>query len=773
MDSNAPLFLFVVRSTILVVIGYGVIYTLLRFFKVAVPYWQRLGALTVLLLGWLGFGYAINIPEHNMGWHISSPPPLPFQITSATQMHALPVADRINLSEDTPLVYANIDYDIPVIDMAEEIKLFSVNEAVELTETYTPEQVEYNTLAEHAETSVPPKGDVIDELEAAIAANLAAPNDAADDTAGFVSNTNVSVTATGAISDRIGVIFMWLKVIFVITYFGGMSVVLLRIRHSYKRFQDAVSDTESAPSEWENQWQEILTQNNCQRVKIPMRVTDAVGPALVQQFSGCTLVVPRWYWEKLDAESRAVVLRHELAHYLRKDGIKSLLVRLLALPQWFNPLTWRAVRRFDEAAEWACDEWAIGGDQDNLSIFAEALVTFSELASTREAAAFQSAFAGKRKPSIRISRLVELADNTLNKENNIMKKITILTAICLLLLIGIFQIKLVAVEETQNTEAQNVTETATPQAAQDSYFPPEVQNFPSPATVSLTKTEANEIDKMINNAEVLIKYKLVNVEPMLFNNNLNEFFSDKFVILLKNEKGVFHPVERDDIHFDSGVTFDSKEFYILSTLDTHRKIKAFLTKLEKEITDIQGEQAAEAGYQYPAPQVNDTPKNTELFVCDYSLRTNPELIMRTVARVLPECKITLDNTTNSLIIIAPEDVHDKVASLIKKLEEDFLANANKVVDSPTTDTMQTLDQIFMQEVTSNADATSDVEKRKREVKAQVEQAVKNIEKAQHVEMIIREAQAKQAAADTQDSYFPPDVQYFPSPATVSLTKTEA
>jgi hypothetical protein len=37
---------------------------------------------------------------------------------------------------------------------------------------------------------------------------------------------------------------------------------------------------------------------------------------------------------------------------------KSLVVRLLALPHWFNPVGWLAVRRFEEAGEWACDRAA-------------------------------------------------------------------------------------------------------------------------------------------------------------------------------------------------------------------------------------------------------------------------------------------------------------------------------------------------------------------------------------------------------------------------------
>jgi hypothetical protein len=63
-------------------------------------------------------------------------------------------------------------------------------------------------------------------------------------------------------------------------------------------------------------------------------------------------------WSAISGDGRESILRHELAHLRRRDLQKSVLVRIAALPQWFNPLVRLAVRRFDEAGEWACDEAA-------------------------------------------------------------------------------------------------------------------------------------------------------------------------------------------------------------------------------------------------------------------------------------------------------------------------------------------------------------------------------------------------------------------------------
>ena len=96
------------------------------------------------------------------------------------------------------------------------------------------------------------------------------------------------------------------------------------------------------------------------RRPIPLRVTDQLGPMLCRLPAGYRLIVPAWLWQRLDPSERQAILRHELAHFTRGDLWKSLAIRALALPHWFNPFAWWAVRTFDECGEWACDDVATG-----------------------------------------------------------------------------------------------------------------------------------------------------------------------------------------------------------------------------------------------------------------------------------------------------------------------------------------------------------------------------------------------------------------------------
>ena len=132
-------------------------------------------------------------------------------------------------------------------------------------------------------------------------------------------------------------------------------------------------------------------------------------------------------------------MRHELAHLRRGDLLKSILVRLLMLPHWFNPLAWLAVRRFDEAAEWACDEAAKGADFEGCRAYAAALLQLDAACGPR--LSFHAAAPG-RGLSLRVQRLL----NPQVKEDSIMKKTTILAVALGLALVCLVRLDLVAKE---------------------------------------------------------------------------------------------------------------------------------------------------------------------------------------------------------------------------------------------------------------------------------------------------------------------------------------
>ncbi|HLA84977.1 MAG TPA: polysaccharide biosynthesis/export family protein [Thermoguttaceae bacterium] len=157
---------------------------------------------------------------------------------------------------------------------------------------------------------------------------------------------------------------------------AGLFVALLRWLAGYVRSIRRMS-TALAPDEASlHQWRALLTEHGVTR-DIPLRLTDNLGPLLCRWPDGYELVVPAALWSSLAPSARASIMRHELAHYQRGDVWKSLAMRLAALPHWFNPVAWRAVRRFDEAAEWACDEAAVAGERKHTD-YARTLLALAE-----------------------------------------------------------------------------------------------------------------------------------------------------------------------------------------------------------------------------------------------------------------------------------------------------------------------------------------------------------------------------------------------------------
>ena len=249
----------------------------------------------------------------------------------------------------------------------------------------------------------------------------------------------------------------------------GMIVTLLRWLLGYVRSLRSMSTALQPDDVSARQWQTLLAEQGIDR-EIPLRLTENMGPLLCRWPDGYELVVPAKLWESLSPSVRLSVMRHELAHYQRGDVWKSLVMRILALPHWFNPAAWWAVRRFEEAAEWACDEAAIGND-----------VRSTDYARTLLAIAEASLGAGSCHPSMsrlnlsaRIRRLV----TSQTRKDSIMKKTTLTTLAILLLAFCLVRIELVAKTPTTETTTQVTAESSDQNASTETQAPPENKSAP-------------------------------------------------------------------------------------------------------------------------------------------------------------------------------------------------------------------------------------------------------------------------------------------------------
>ena len=171
-----------------------------------------------------------------------------------------------------------------------------------------------------------------------------------------------SQTILPQIQPRVDEPLMWQRhgkqAVFVLWLLGTMVVLGLYLKRYFSLIAHTPLGSVPESTVWKKEWCEAADTIST-RKNVHFRVTHSVGPLLCFVPFIYLVLVPKVLWTRLSREDRLAILRHELAHLKHGDLWKNLLIRIFALPQWFNPLVWLAVRRFEEAGEWSCDEAVI------------------------------------------------------------------------------------------------------------------------------------------------------------------------------------------------------------------------------------------------------------------------------------------------------------------------------------------------------------------------------------------------------------------------------
>lgn len=142
-----------------------------------------------------------------------------------------------------------------------------------------------------------------------------------------------------------------------LSWLVGMFVLVIAVVLNYVRHGLAARNHYAVDENTSSQWQSLLHLTGGP-AKLPLRLTQAIGPLLCLLPRGYEVWIPRCFWQSCSTAEQEAILRHELSHYRRGDIWKTWLMYALALPQWFNPAAWWALRNFQQAGEWMCDREA-------------------------------------------------------------------------------------------------------------------------------------------------------------------------------------------------------------------------------------------------------------------------------------------------------------------------------------------------------------------------------------------------------------------------------
>ena len=106
-----------------------------------------------------------------------------------------------------------------------------------------------------------------------------------------------------------------------------------------------------------------------------VRVIDAtVSPMLWSCGSHTRLLFPQALLERLDAESRATLLMHELAHFGRGDHWVRWLELITTSLFWWHPVLWWARHEIEQSEEECCDAWVVAEIPQSPRRYAEAIL---------------------------------------------------------------------------------------------------------------------------------------------------------------------------------------------------------------------------------------------------------------------------------------------------------------------------------------------------------------------------------------------------------------
>jgi TonB family protein len=105
--------------------------------------------------------------------------------------------------------------------------------------------------------------------------------------------------------------------------------------------------------------------------------SDHIGMPLTVGLLPNRLFVPT-AWDQWSDEHREMVIKHELAHIKRRDGLTNLIQLIVQAVYFFHPLVWMLSRFLDEYREMACDDASVKGNQHSSVAYSRFLVEMAE-----------------------------------------------------------------------------------------------------------------------------------------------------------------------------------------------------------------------------------------------------------------------------------------------------------------------------------------------------------------------------------------------------------
>ncbi|EJA6342212.1 M56 family metallopeptidase, partial [Clostridioides difficile] len=100
--------------------------------------------------------------------------------------------------------------------------------------------------------------------------------------------------------------------------------------------------------------EQVKELNINKKLKI-YKVKGVYSPAIIG-LTCCEIIIPE---KKYNNKELRFIFKHELIHYKRKDNLFKLLISIICIIHWFNPILYLLKKYFNELCELSCDEIVI------------------------------------------------------------------------------------------------------------------------------------------------------------------------------------------------------------------------------------------------------------------------------------------------------------------------------------------------------------------------------------------------------------------------------
>lgn len=140
---------------------------------------------------------------------------------------------------------------------------------------------------------------------------------------------------------------------------AGMIIGLARVFAQWRRVRASIDRSTPADARWVGLWNEVVEGGPAFLAGVSLRSSGEVDAPCVAGLIRPCLLVPADLAQRFSRDEIRLMFLHEMAHLRRRDLWVNLVLEIIRIVHWFNPVVEWVLRRWREDREELCDVHAL------------------------------------------------------------------------------------------------------------------------------------------------------------------------------------------------------------------------------------------------------------------------------------------------------------------------------------------------------------------------------------------------------------------------------